>query len=151
MQSINYSDEMMEMMMQEWSKIDRAYLSVYRRLELNERLNDLPKEEYQDLMEEFLNSMANNFNTSLAITELYNLIKNINRDLRSKDLNIDALQKEYMAFKDMLEILGLIPTVKPLTKEEKELVLNWQKARNDKDFNLADELRKAIVEKGIEL
>lgn len=151
MQSINYSDEMMEMMMQEWSKIDRAYLSVYRRLELNERLNDLPKEEYQDLMEEFLNSMANNFNTSLAITELYNLIKNINRDLRSKDLNINVLQKEYMAFKDMLEILGLIPTIKPLTKEEKELVLNWQKARNDKDFNLADELRKAIVEKGIEL
>ena len=27
----------------------------------------------------------------------------------------------------------------------------WQKARNDKDFALADELRKTITEKGIVL
>ena len=51
----------------------------------------------------------------------------------------------------MLDILWLVPSVKPLTEDEKELVLKWQDARNNKDFSLADELRNKIAEKGIVL
>ena len=102
-------------------------------------------------MDNFLNGFANNFNTSLALTALYDLMKVINRDLRNKNIETIELLKEYKAFNDMLDILGLVPSVKPLTEEEKELVLKWQDARNNKDFELADKLRATITEKGIVL
>ena len=51
----------------------------------------------------------------------------------------------------IIEILGLVPSVKPLTNEEKDLVLAWQNARNNKDFESADKLRAEITEKGIVL
>ena len=49
----------------------------------------------------------------------------------------------------MLEILGLIPEVEPLTNEGKELLLSWKEARSEKNFALADELRLKITELGI--
>ena len=49
----------------------------------------------------------------------------------------------------MLYVLGLNFNLKPLTKEEKELVEAWQEARKNKNFSLADELRVKITEKGI--
>ena len=39
----------------------------------------------------------------------------------------------------------------PLSKEDKQLVLNWQNARVNKDFELADKLRDEITNKGIVL
>ena len=46
----------------------------------------------------------------------------------------------------MLNILGLIPDVKPLLFNEKELLLKWREARKNKDFALADEIRQKITE-----
>ena len=39
----------------------------------------------------------------------------------------------------------------PLNEEQLKVVLSWQEARNNKNFELADKLRQEIVEKGIEL
>ena len=78
-------------------------------------------------------------------------MKTVNKDLRNKATPSDVLIQELEAFNDMLEILGLVPSVKPLTNEEKDLVLAWQNARNNKDFECADKLRAEITEKGIVL
>ena len=48
-------------------------------------------------------------------------------------------------------VLGIDKEVKPLNEEELKVVLSWQEARNNKDFELADKLRSEITEKGIEL
>ena len=48
-------------------------------------------------------------------------------------------------------VLGIDKDIKPLNEEEIEVVNKGQDARNNKNFELADELRKVIVEKGIEL
>ena len=45
-------------------------------------------------------------------------------------------------------VLGIIVDIKPLTLEEKQLVLDWQNARKEKNFALADELRDKISEMG---
>ena len=41
--------------------------------------------------------------------------------------------------------------VEYLSEEELTVVNQWQEARNNKNFELADELRQVIVDKGIEL
>ena len=154
LQTINYDDEIMIQMVNEWEKIDKVYTSLYRKIELSDelalmcQLKDFNKEE---LMKEFLNGFANNFNTSLAVTSLYELMKLINKDMRNKNANLEDICSEYLAFRDMLNILGLKPSVKPLSNDEKELVLKWHDARNNKDFELADKLRVKITEKGIVL
>ena len=151
MQTINYDDEIMLQMMNEWEKIDKTYTSLYRKVELDGLMDSVTGKASLELMNDFLNGMANNFNTSLAITALYDLMKTINKDLRNRATLQETLVEELKAFNDMLEILGLVPSVKPLTEEEKTLVLAWQNARSNKDFEQADKLRAQITEKGIVL
>ena len=52
---------------------------------------------------------------------------------------------------EQMWVLGIDKEIKPLDFEELEVVNKWQEARNNKNFELADELRKVILEKGIEL
>ncbi|MFR5892292.1 MAG: hypothetical protein ACLUG4_07505 [Bacilli bacterium] len=51
----------------------------------------------------------------------------------------------------MFDIFGLYVDIKPLSIQEKELINNWQKARENKDFAKADELRLKIIEMDIKL
>ncbi len=151
MQTINYDEDIMMQMSNEWEKIDKTYTSLYRKVELEGLMSQVNTRASEELMNEFLSGLANNFNTSLAITSLYELMKTVNKDLRNKATPSDVLIQELEAFNDMLEILGLVPSVKPLTNEEKDLVLAWQNARNNKDFESADKIRAEITEKGIVL
>ena len=48
----------------------------------------------------------------------------MNADIRRKDLSVEELQNEFKTFKDMLYILGINVDIKPLSIEEKEIVLN---------------------------
>lgn len=54
-QTINYSEEMMNKMVNEWNKIEKAYISLYRNLDLKGALN---KQEVLPIMDDFLNEMA---------------------------------------------------------------------------------------------
>ncbi len=147
-QSINYSKEMMVKSVGEWEKIEKTYISLYRRLELNDRLQ---KGETLAIMEQFLNEMAYDFNTANALSVLYTLLKEINKDLRSPSTEVKTLQDELTTLQAMLFILGLKMDIAPLSIEEKELVNNWNKARQEKNFALADTYRQKIQELGIRL
>ena len=46
-------------------------------------------------MDNFLNEMAYDFNTSNAITHLYAIMKKMNADIRRKDLSVEELQNEF--------------------------------------------------------
>ena len=116
-QTINYSEEMMNKMVNEWNKIEKAYISLYRNLDLKGALN---KQEVLPIMDDFLNEMAYDFNTANAVTALYSHIKNINKDLRNASEDVLLLQKDLATFDAMLYVLGLKVDVKPLTEEEKE-------------------------------
>ncbi len=145
-QSIAYKEDLIERSCTEWDKIARTYLSLYRELELNNVQDSLPDNKY---LEEFLNNMADDFNTPNAFTTMYQLLKEINTSMRFSQKNYEIMASYKKTLDVMLQILGLIPCVKPLNNEEKELLLAWKEARNNKNFVLADELRGKINELGI--
>lgn len=147
-QSINYSEEMMVKFVGEWEKIEKAYVSLYRKLELSDNLKDGVT---QEIMDQFLAEMAYDFNTANALSVLYLLIKDINKNLRNSQVDVKVLQDELTTFKAMCKVLGLVIDLKPLTLEEKKLVQNWNNARSSKDFVTADKLRNEIQELGIRL
>ena len=147
-QTINYSDELMKKMTIEWEKFEKTYVSLYRKIELNDLKfngNDL------EIMKEFLNEMAYDFNTANALSVLYNLQKKINKDLRNTNCSLDELKDDFQTLQDMFDIFGLFVDIQPLSIKEKELVHAWQKAREKKDFVKADELRLKITEMDIKL
>ena len=49
----------------------------------------------------------------------------------------------------MSDIFGINYYLNPLTDEAKSIYLSWQTARNNKDFNSADNYRKKLIELGI--
>ena len=66
-------------------------------------------------------------------------------------LILNILAALYQTLTKMLDILGLVVDIKPLTEEEKELVVKWNNARSERNFELADTLRQQINELGIKL
>ena len=148
-QNVSYSDETLQSMANEWQKLRKAYVSLYRKLELKNKLN-FKKASSSD-MESFLNEMCYDFNTANALTVIYEHVKTINKSMRDPNTSDETLLNELLALHDMFTIFGLDPLVKPLTKEEIELVNNWNEARKNKDFETADVLRTKITNAGIEL
>ncbi len=147
-QVINYQDDMMRQMQGEWEKIEKLYVTFFRNLELKDALYE---GETIEIMDDFLTEMAYDFNTSNALTHLYALMKKMNADIRRNDLDTSILQNEFKTFKDMLYVLGINVNIDPLTEYEKTVVLDWQAARKNKDFEKADILRNKISELGIRL
>lgn len=153
-QLLNYKEELVSQTMTDYEKIKRAYISVYRKLELIDDLNfdiEIKNSQIIDLIEEFKNNMGNDFNTANAITTIFKVTKIINNLIRSKDTSISDLQDALKALKDMLWVLGIEPDVVPLSNEDKELVISWNKAKIEKDFEKADKLRTEISERNIVL
>ena len=146
-------DEKMQLCEKELSdfeKIERAYISLYRYLEINNKLDEssLYNKEYYN---EFIMEMAHDFNTPNAITVLYKLLKEINVMLRQKEKNDELLNQYLKTLEVMFYVLGFVVNIKKLNSSELTLVNSWYQARNEKNFALADELRKEITEKGIVL
>ena len=73
------------------------------------------------------------------------LLKKINVELRSKVDFIDTLDKLIL----INNILGLDYKVRDYSDEEISMYNDWNKARSEKNFELADELRKKLEEANI--
>ena len=95
--------------------------------------------------------MSNDFNTANAITAIFELTKLINIHLRNSNTDNLILMQMLKCLKELLWVLGIEVEVKPLTDDEKKLISDWNEAKRNKDFVKADELRKQISDRKIEL
>jgi len=100
----------------------------------------------------FVNSMNDDFNTPKAISEIYNLVNNVNKEMNElsntqKNAVLDSLKKADSVF------LGFKWDYQPGEDSFnlEELIEERNKARKAKDWDKADKIRKELAEKGIEL
>lgn len=101
------------------------------------------KEEKDSTFEEYMND---DFNTPNVITLLFSLVKDLNQEIRNKGNNILTLTNKILT---ITNILGLSYSMPKFTEKQKETYNNWIKAREDKDFALADTLREKLVKENI--
>lgn len=147
---INYTDEVLASYEKEWDKIERIYKAIYLKLDLEDMLYSQAKV-HPDLLKiykDFLDAMKQDFNTPNAITALQDLTKLANQMLRGKTED-EVLLSVIKVFDDIFFVLGLLVDVSPLSKEDKILYGDWNKARKEKDFGKADQYRAKLIEKGI--
>lgn len=153
-QPLNYKEELLQQATNDYEKIKRSYISLYRDLEMNDFTFDKVEITYENLQNEketFVEAMSNDFNTANAITSIFKMSKIINNLIRDKNASGEIKKQAMQLYKEMLWVLGIEVDITPLTPEEKNIVCKWYEARNNKDFTLADELRKEINERKIVL
>lgn len=89
--------------------------------------------------------MDEDFNTPNLITYLLELIKELNTALR----NNGEISLLYDKINLIINILGLHYDLKTLSEDDKKAYQEWLKAKENKDYTKADELRKTLVDNNI--
>lgn len=101
--------------------------------------------------EEFNLAMEDDLNTANAISTLFDLVKYINSNL-SEGSSKELTSKAYDVFKNLAGVLGILASNDEMLEEEiVELIEKRSEARKNKDYQMADEIRDELLEKGIVL
>lgn len=145
-QPVNYTDETVNAAIQEVNKMQMAYKQMALQLQVNNINLDEGKPVY---IEKFLESLADDLNTANALAELYNLIKEANQTIRSREIDFAKLNDQFKTLTDMFNVLGLNIEYVKLGDEERALYNDYLTAKQEKNFAKSDEIRQILISKGI--
>lgn len=131
---------------EEAKTIDDKVLNVLKMFNLY-KVNNKIDLEIKTEISKIKEIMDDDFNTSNLITYLLEIIKNLNMNLRNKETK--ELIKNYNILNDINYILGLKYDLPSLNKEDIELYNEWNKYREEKNFEEADKIRLKLIERNI--
>ncbi len=97
----------------------------------------------------FMDALCDDLNVANAMTVFDSLIKEVNTLTMKKDADLSHLSDCFVTLMKFASILGLSYEFTPLTEEDINLLNEYNKAREEKDFKKSDELRPALMEKGL--
>jgi cysteinyl-tRNA synthetase len=104
----------------------------------------------QKAKEDFEKAMDDDLNTSEALGILFTLIKDVNRLTDERKISQSNAQEVLEIIQKFDSVLGLLKRDELILDEEvKALIEKRIQARRDKDFKLADQIRKDLENKGI--
>ena len=143
---LNITDDVVETAKTEVNKA----LSALRQVEIKVQLSDLEIKDmdHTAFYDAFLEAMQDDLNTPNAKMRIFDVVKAININLRARELK-DEIFAQYHDLKAMLDVLGIEHNYFNVSNELKEVYTKWNQAKNDKDFALADEYRKVLMEANV--
>ena len=154
---LNFSDDLMEAAKAGYERIVTCVSNLNFMLE-KDRAADMTAQEQellkqaQDMRARFESVMEDDFNTADAISVIFDLVRfaNSNTNEESARTFLEALRSEII---ELAGVCGLIVERREELQdaEIEQLIADRQKARKDKDFARADEIRMELLEKGIVL
>ncbi|QLH04516.1 cysteine--tRNA ligase [Nitrosopumilus oxyclinae] len=147
---IDYSEELLKENLTKWRQVETCH---YELIHANSENSDEIGEFVTKTGIEFDTALNSDFNTHLALSAFFQLVKETNRLAAEEKLGINNSKIIKEELKRMLEILGLeIPKITDSQKEEiDKLIIDREKARNEKQFEDADKIRDKLNEMNIEL
>ena len=98
----------------------------------------------------FCDALDDDFNTSLAISVLFDFARDINTNITSEN-NKETIMEVYNMLKELGGVLGLLQKQQDKTLDEdiEKLIEQRQQARKEKNFALADKIRDDLKAQGI--
>lgn len=145
-QPVNFTDETVKAAEQEINKMKMATKQAALLLQTNNVDLDKGQPTYID---NFLLALADDLNTSNALTELYNVIKLINNEIRTKEKDLNKLNNLFKTLLDMYKVLGLDIKFVKMDENDKILYQKYLICKENKDFDASDKLRQELINKGI--
>jgi len=147
---IDYSEEMLKENLTKWRQVETChYELIHAGNENSEGMDELTSK----LGTEFDSALDSDFNTHLALSAFFQLVKETNRLAAEEKLGKENGNSIKIEMKRMLGILGLkIPEITESEKEEiDELIKNRETCRKEKQFEKADEIRDKLNEMNVEI
>ncbi|HHT55060.1 MAG TPA: cysteine--tRNA ligase [Acholeplasma sp.] len=135
---ISFNNELFDEYIQIYDRITKTLKRTNLKLGVNFNQDEVDEE----IISKFVDEMNNDLNTSNVITLILQEIKNLN-----KINDIIDIKKTYNSITKILNVLNIMPEYK-LTKEIVNKYEAWEEARQNKDFDLADTLRKELSNEG---
>ncbi len=113
-------------------------------------IDDNAKEMCNSYKKAFCDALDDDFNTSLAISVLFDFARDINTNITS-DNNKETITEVYNMLKELGGVLGLLQKQQDKTLDEdiEKLIEQRQQARKEKNFALADKIRDDLKAQGI--
>jgi cysteinyl-tRNA synthetase len=147
---IDYSEELLNENLIKWRQVETCYYElIHADSENHEDVNQI----IQKASTEFDNALESDFNTHLALSSFFQLVKEANRLAAEEKLGKEDAQIIKTELQRMLDILGL--SIPEMTEDEKKeidnLIKSREQFRKEKQFEDADKIRDKLNEMNIEL
>ena len=143
---LNMTDKIIESVKKEVAKVD----NVIKQASLYLQVNGIEIKNFDRVaVDDMVNALADDLNTSLALTDILNQVKVLNQLMRVKEKNNDKIAQAYATLLKMCDVMGFVFEPKQLDDEELELYKKWIDAKAQKNFEKADQYRAKLIEKGI--
>lgn len=143
---LNLTDEVLNSVKKEVAKVD----NVIKAASLYLQVNGVEGREYHEkTIDTMVGALEDDLNTSLALTQILNQVKNLNQLIRIKEKDNESILKSYNTLLKMVKIVGFVYEPRQLSLDELELYQKWMMAKEMKDFSEADKLRDELISKGI--
>ncbi|MBM7555109.1 cysteine--tRNA ligase [Thalassobacillus pellis] len=150
---INFSDALLEGAKNSFDRIRNAYENLLHRKEASADLEDHGEwmEKIEQHKQRFESEMDDDFNTANAISVLFDLTKEANLYLQSRQTSTRVIDAFTNTFVTLLDILGVgLEKEDDLLDEEIEALIEQRiQARKDRDFALADQIRDDLKARNI--
>ena len=117
----------------------------------------------EEVTEDFKEAMDDDFNTALAIAEIFDFTKEINKLIKKNEMTKENSEKLLSVYSGLLDVLGLdiekATTASSKQGEQSDLTEKLiqilidlrQDAKKNKDFATADKIRNSLSEIGVQL
>lgn len=129
----------------ELEKIQKVYNQLAVKLQLEHA--SLVSKDYD--ISKFLTSLSDDLNTSNALTDLFEMVKLGNVELRKNPANIEQIEKIFASLKAMLNVLGIELSYPILTKELEEIYSQYLALKKEKRFEESDKFREQLLKANI--
>ncbi|MCV0392402.1 MAG: cysteine--tRNA ligase [Nitrosopumilus sp.] len=147
---IDYSEELLKENLTKWRQVETCY---YELIHANNENNNNLESSIKKIRTDFDSALEDDFNTHLALSAFFQLVKETNRLAAEEKLgkNDAAIIKNELV--QMTDILGLqIPVITDVEKLEIDnMIMNRENLRKEKKFQEADKIRDKLNEMNIEL
>lgn len=146
-------------------RIKNTYLQLKNYQEPSSSEDESKKVEkiIEEVTEDFKEAMDDDFNTALAIAEIFDFTKEINKLIKKNEMTKENSEKLLSVYAGLLDVLGL-DIEKATTSSSKQgeqsdltekliqiLIDLRQDAKKNKDFATADKIRNSLSEIGVQL
>ena len=147
---IDYSEEMLKENLIKWRQVETCYYELIHAESENHEKNT---QNIEKIGIEFDEALESDFNTHLALSAFFQLVKETNRLAADEKLAKESAQIIKKEFERMTNILGLV--IPEMTQDKKQaiddLIQNREKLRKEKQFEEADKIRGQLNEMNVEL
>lgn len=145
-QPVNFTEDTVKAATQEINKMQMAYKQMALKLQTSGVNLQDGKPVY---INGFINALADDLNTANALAELYNVLKDANQIVRTREPDLNKLNDLFKTLTDMFHILGLDIKYVEMTKDDLDLYNNYLQAKASQNYDESDKIRQKLSEKGI--